>query len=135
MTPVETVQAFFRAMEDRDMDRALELADESIFYENVSLPPARGKAAFVKQMKGFEKFVEGFEVRMHAIAANGSTVLTERVDVLTVKGVPIDIWVCGTLEVRDGKITLWRDYFDWGQMTARLVTAAPKLLLSLATGR
>lgn len=135
MTPIETVEAFFRALEARDMESALALVDPTIVYENVSLPPARGMDEFVKQMKGFEKFVEGFEVRTHAIAANGSTVLTERVDVLTVKGVGIAIWVCGTFEVRNGRITIWRDYFDWGQMTKRVFGALPRILARVATGR
>lgn len=134
MTPVETVQAFFRALEDRDLERLFSLTDESILYENVSLPPARGMKAFAKQMRGFVKISNGFEVRMHAIAANGGTVLTERVDILTIKGVDLEFWVCGTLEVRDGKITLWRDYFDWGQMTKRTLLALPRILARAATG-
>ena len=39
--------------------------------------------------------------------------LTERVDVLRYRAVAVEFWVCGTFEVRDGRIALWRDYFDW----------------------
>jgi limonene-1,2-epoxide hydrolase len=34
----------------------------------------------------------------------------------------MSIWVCGTFEVRDGRITLWRDYFDIASTTAQLLT-------------
>jgi limonene-1,2-epoxide hydrolase len=33
---------------------------------------------------------------------------------------PVDsdaFWVCGTFEVRDGRITLWRDRFDYADLT------------------
>jgi hypothetical protein len=38
----------------------------------------------------------------------------------------LSFWVCGTLEVRDGKIVLWRDYFDlatfaWQALTGPLL--------------
>ena len=39
-------------------------------------------------------------------------------------------WVCGTLKVRDGKITLWRDYFDWLTLTSSLVRAIPGMLFT-----
>jgi len=135
MTPIETVQAFLRALETLDMDRAVALVDPSIVYENVSLPPARGLAQFEKTMAIFGQFVEGFRVETSAIAATGSTVLTERVDILTIKGVAVSFWVCGTFEVRNGRITVWRDYFDWRQLTFRLAAALPKIALNAVTGR
>jgi limonene-1,2-epoxide hydrolase len=39
-------------------------------------------------------------------------VLTERTDVMVFGPFILQIWVCGVFEVRNGKITLWRDYFD-----------------------
>ena len=54
----------------------------------------------------------GFEVKIHRIAVNGSSVLTERTDVLQFGPVRLQFWVCGVFEVHDGRITLWRDYFD-----------------------
>jgi limonene-1,2-epoxide hydrolase len=40
-------------------------------------------------------------------------VLTERTDVLLFGKARIQFWVWGRFEVRDGKITLWRDSFDF----------------------
>jgi limonene-1,2-epoxide hydrolase len=39
-------------------------------------------------------------------------VLTERTDVLVFGPVRLQFWVCGVFEVHNGRITLWRDYFD-----------------------
>ena len=38
--------------------------------------------------------------------------LNERTDALVFGPLRIQFWVCGVFEVRDGRITLWRDYFD-----------------------
>jgi limonene-1,2-epoxide hydrolase len=65
------------------------------------------------------------------IAANGPIVLTERVDVLSGPWVYLDIWVCGTFEVRDGRIILWRDYFDLAEATAKLAVGPVRRLLGL----
>jgi limonene-1,2-epoxide hydrolase len=55
----------------------------------------------------------GFQVKIHSIATNGNTVMTERTDVINVGSLHVGFWVCGTFQVENGKIVLWRDYFDW----------------------
>ena len=62
----------------------------------------------------------GFEVKTHRIAVNGSTVLTERTDALVFGRVRLQFWVCGVFEVTNGRITLWRDYFDMFDFTKAL---------------
>ena len=69
------------------------------------------------------------------VAVNGTTVLTERNDVLVFGPVRADFWVCGTFEVVDGKITLWRDRFDFVDFTMAFVKGAVQALLSAVSGR
>ena len=61
---------------------------------------------------------------MHHIAADGPVVLTERTDVLGVGPVRAAFWVCGTFEVHDGRITVWRDRFDFADLTWSFVRGA-----------
>jgi limonene-1,2-epoxide hydrolase len=129
--PIAVVESFLRALEQKDMERAMSHLADEIVYQNVPLPPDRGKAAVTRTFKAFERFVASFEVKMVNIAANGNVVLTERVDILSGPGLYLDIWVCGTFEVNDGKITLWRDYFDLAATTAKLVTGPFRKLLGL----
>jgi len=74
--------------------------------------PVVGPAQIKATIEGFSAGVESIEFRLDAIAADGSTVLTERLDVFTFANGRIDLPVMGTFEVRDGKIAAWRDYFD-----------------------
>jgi limonene-1,2-epoxide hydrolase len=60
-----------------------------------------------------------FELR--ALAVNGNSVLTERVDRFTINGKDIALPVMGIFELRaDGKISAWRDYFDLAQFTKQM---------------
>jgi limonene-1,2-epoxide hydrolase len=63
----------------------------------------------------------GFEVYVHAISAEGPTVLTERTDVLKFGRLRVQFWVCGRFEVHDAKIVLWRDYFDYMAVAAATI--------------
>ncbi|GAA1200809.1 limonene-1,2-epoxide hydrolase family protein [Prauserella alba] len=116
--PAAVVRAFLSALERLDIDAALGYAADDIVYQNVPLPPARGKAAFEKQMRFLARYGSGFEARVHRIAADGPVVLTERTDVLAAGPWRAEFWVCGTFEVSDGEIVLWRDYFDWTTVLA-----------------
>ena len=80
--PVEVVRAFLAALERLDIDAALDLTSPDIVYQNVPLPPARGRTAFEQQMRFLERYCTGFTAELHKIAADGSSVLTERTDVL-----------------------------------------------------
>lgn len=117
MTPsVEVVRDFLSAMDRLDVDAALAHCAPDIEYQNVPFPPARGIHAFEKQMRGMARHATGFEARIHNIAADGPIVLTERTDVLEVGAFSADFWVCGTFEVQDSKIILWRDRFDYADL-------------------
>lgn len=59
----------------------------------------------------------------HNVAGDGDTVLTERTDALLLGRIELRIWVYGRFEVRDGRITLWRDSFDWLDVTVGFLRA------------
>jgi limonene-1,2-epoxide hydrolase len=114
-----TVEIFLAAMQDHDIDAAGAALDENLVYQNVGFPTIRGRARAMKLFRGMEGRA-GFEVKIHRIAVNGSTVLTERTDALVFGRVRLQFWVCGVFEVTDGRITLWRDYFDMFDFTKAL---------------
>ncbi|WP_020668725.1 limonene-1,2-epoxide hydrolase family protein [Amycolatopsis nigrescens] len=128
--PKTTVIAFLAALEDLDIDRAMEYAADDIVYQNVPLPPARGRAAVARQLGLAARYGTGFEVRNHHIAADGPIVLTERTDVLRAGAWSAEFWVCGTFEVRDGRIVLWRDRFDWTTFLAASARGAGRAAVS-----
>lgn len=133
-TSVATVTTFLQALERLDLEAALALLADDVLYQNVSLPPARGRHAVAKQLGLFIRHVTEFRAVNHRIVGDGATVLTERTDIVTVRRFRAEFWVCGSFEVRDGKIVLWRDYFDWANLFAGAAAGAGRALVGLARG-
>jgi limonene-1,2-epoxide hydrolase len=115
-----TVEVLLSSLQNMDIDGAGAVLDDNLVYQNVGFPTIRGRVRAMKLFRAMEGRA-GFEVKVHRIAVNGSSVLTERTDVLAFGPVRLQFWVCGVFEVSDGRITLWRDYFDMWDMTKALV--------------
>jgi limonene-1,2-epoxide hydrolase len=120
-SPAEVVQTFLVALADGDFDTAFDLVDDDIVYQNVSLPTIRGKRWMAAGARKFAQRGLGFDVKIHRICETGTSVLTERTDAIMLGSYRSQFWVCGAFEVSDGKITLWRDYFDWAAILAASV--------------
>lgn len=118
-----TVEMLLSSLQAQDADGAAAVLDENLVYQNVGFPTIHGRARAVKLFRAMEGRL-GFEVKIHRIAVNGSAVLTERTDVLQLGRLRLQFWVCGVFEVHNGRITLWRDYFDMWDMTKALVRGA-----------
>jgi limonene-1,2-epoxide hydrolase len=112
-TPTAVVERFLELLAAGDLEGALQLVAPDVEYENVSLPAVHGRERMRRLFTAGYERGGGFEVYVHAISADGPTVLTERTDVLTRGQLRVQFWVCGRFDVRDGQIVLWRDYFDW----------------------
>ena len=123
MTPSETVDEFIRRVLADDLDGACALASEDIEYDNVPV----GKNVGHQAMKDFLAVMAGigevtFEV--HRQVSVGRTVMNERTDRFLKGDISADLPVAGVFEVRDGKIALWRDYFDMTTMSSQLADLA-----------
>jgi limonene-1,2-epoxide hydrolase len=123
-----TVESFLNALQDADYETADAALDDNLVYENVGLPTIRGRARAIKLFRQMDGRA-AFEVKIHRIASDGAAVLTERSDALIFGPLRLQFWVCGVFEVHDGRITLWRDYFDFFDMTKALVRGLVALAL------
>ena len=125
MTPSETVDEFIRRVLADDLDGACALTSEDIEYDNVPV----GKSVGHQAMKDFLAVMAGigevtFEV--HRQVSAGRTVMNERTDRFHVSGRQIDLPVAGVFELDgDGKICLWRDYFDYATFERQLADLTP----------
>lgn len=119
----DVVVGMLEALEAKDLDAAVDLLAEDAAWINVSLPTVRGK----RRIERFLRSLDGkshFRVHFHNVAEEGAVVLTERTDALGIGRFEQRFWVYGRFEVRDGKITVWRDSFDWGDIIVSLIRAA-----------
>ncbi len=127
-TTARIVEGFLNALQDGDYDAAEAALDDNLVYENVGLPTIHGRARAMKLFRQMDGRA-AFEVKFHRVAADGSAVLTERTDALIFGPLRLQFWVCGVFEVHDGRITLWRDYFDFFDMFKATVRGVAALVL------
>lgn len=125
---IRTVEEFLNALQEEDFDTVDASFDDNLVYENVGFSKIRGGRKTARMMRKMQGRV-GFEVKIHRVAADGSAVLTERTDALIFGPLRIQFWVCGIFEVRDGRITLWRDYFDSFDMLKGLLRGVAGLVV------
>jgi len=92
----QIVLNFIKAVNERDINRALAFLDAECFYHNIA-------------------------------ETKTGNVLTERTDRFLIKGKWVEVPVMGAFELRDGKITAWRDYFDVNQVINQWPESADSL--------
>ncbi|MGH9038346.1 MAG: limonene-1,2-epoxide hydrolase family protein [Acidimicrobiia bacterium] len=117
---IALVESFFKAWEGgtyAELRGAYDdhLADDCL-YENSGLPPCPGKAAALALIDGIQVVtdIQSITAEIRGLAAAGDLVFSERVDHhFNSQGVEnLTPSICGVMEVRQGKIAAWRDYFD-----------------------
>jgi len=120
MTPQETIKKFLAHWNAKEIDAACDMLSENVDYHNIPMEPIKGREA----SRGFLAAMgdcESIDWQLHAIAANGDTVLTERTDCFNyADGRKLAIPLMGIFKVVDGEITEWRDYFDLGEFQRQM---------------
>jgi limonene-1,2-epoxide hydrolase len=114
----QVVRDFCAAASTRDRDVLRAFFADDVVYHNIPMAPAEGIEATMAVIDMFLGMCETLAFEVHHLASEGTTVLTERTDIFTIKGKAAPLPVMGAFDVVDGKITAWRDYFDMAQVTA-----------------
>jgi limonene-1,2-epoxide hydrolase len=128
-SPIAVVERFLDAMRAKDVEGILALMSESIEWQTVPFPPQRGKASVERVLRAMARISSDIQIEVRNIAERSGTVLTERTDRVHARFLDLDLWVCGTFEVVDGKVTLWREYMDIGQLALQCLTSPLRALM------
>jgi limonene-1,2-epoxide hydrolase len=117
MDAERVVRDFCAACAQHDAEALRTFFNDDVVYHNMPMDPAVGIDATIAFIDGFFAMCKSVVFEIVHLAVHGNVVLTERVDTFTVGQVVAPLPVMGTFEVRDGKISAWRDYFDMAQAT------------------
>jgi limonene-1,2-epoxide hydrolase len=121
--PLDTVRLFLKLMEPLNYDEALKLVSDGVEYTNPPpLGTVHGPAAIRAVLEPFFGPTLENEFRILRAAAAGPVVFVERLDRHLFGDKWVELPVTGVLEVHDGKITYWRDYFDAATILSQLPT-------------
>ena len=115
MTPAETVTAFIEAIERKDIDAAVALAAPDISYENMPTDPVVGHEGLSSTLQAFLAPAGEVDWQILSQFEIGTTVVNERLDRFQIGDGWLELPIAGVFQIDDdGKIALWRDYFDMG---------------------
>lgn len=113
MTPLETVNRFIELLCAKDLDTACELVSANCEYDNVPLGKQFGPQGIKDLLGPMVAGIDEVDFVVHREVAAGNVVMNERTDRFRLGERWLDLPVVGVFEVDDdGKIALWRDYFD-----------------------
>ena len=113
----KVVSDFCKAWSRRYLDEILGYFTEDAVYHNVPVDPAKGKKAIAGVINSFLPMASHVEFRVMKSASNGNIVFNERMDIFHMGQKVVELPVAGVFEVTNGKISLWRDYFDMQMFT------------------
>ncbi len=125
--PEQVVREFFRLLALPDTKAAVELLDPEVVWRNTGLPTIKGRRVG-GMLLDTDKRGLTVDITIHHAAADGDVVMTDRTDVLRKGKWETSFWVRGTLEVRDGRITLWDDAFSWADFTRGCLVGLTRML-------
>lgn len=116
----QVVADFLASWGDHDIDKTMSYVTEDCFYHNIPLAPIKGRSTMRKFLAPFfakDGFSAPFSLTPEVlhVVAQGNLVFQERIDHYVVGKSHYDIPDVGVYEIRNGKIAVWKDYFDMGQ--------------------
>ncbi len=109
---LEVVEAFLEAFVVMDFDGALSFLADDVEYTNIPLLTVRGQAGVREVLEPFFEPIHENEFLILRKAATGPVVFLERLDRHRLDHGWRELPVNSVFEVHDGRITVWRDYFD-----------------------
>jgi limonene-1,2-epoxide hydrolase len=116
LTPDALVRQFIDALVSRDLALAATMVTADFEYDNVPMGKSFGPSALTETLSGFFSMCTGIDWEiLHQTSSgtiNDGIVMNERDDRVEIHGRWATLPVAGIFKIREGKISLWRDYFD-----------------------
>ncbi len=114
------IRDFIAAWSRLDADELVGYFTDDGVYYNMPAQPVSGRENLRKFIKGFLSSWSKTEWDVLHIVAKGDVVFAERLDRTVAGGKPVNLPCCGVFEMKNGKIAVWRDYFDMATFTRAL---------------
>ena len=86
-------------------------------YHNMPMQPVTGRKNIEQLIRGFTAAWTETRWEIRHLFAQGDVVFAERIDRTRMGDKHVDLPCAGVFELRDGKIQVWRDYFDLATYT------------------
>ena len=116
MSPEEIVNAFCETLTTKGVEESLAFIADDCVYQNMPFPAVVGPEGVRSVLAGFFETVGPVRIETLRQCSTGNLVMNERLDHFDPpQGQAFALPVSGAFEIRDGKISAWRDYFCMNQ--------------------
>jgi limonene-1,2-epoxide hydrolase len=116
----EIIRDFVTAWSRLDPKELAGYFAEDGVYHNMPMGPVGGRDSVEQLIRGFIASWTETSWEIVSMAAEGDLVFVERLDRTAAGEKTVDLPCLGVFELEDGKIKVWRDYFDLGTYTRAL---------------
>lgn len=116
----QIVRDFIGAWSRLNVDELLTYFTEDGVYYNMPIAPVSGHKQLRPFIAAFLKDWTATEWDILNLVSAGNVVIAERLDRTLVGDKAVNLPCCGVFEMQDGKIKVWRDYFDMATYTKAL---------------
>ncbi|MDP6652621.1 MAG: limonene-1,2-epoxide hydrolase family protein [Gammaproteobacteria bacterium] len=117
------VREFIAAWSNLDPVELASYFTEDGTYHNMPSGATTGRDNIQQFIAGFSRSWESTDWEIISLVADGDMVIVERLDKTVVAGSPVNLPCVGIYEMENGKIKMWRDYFDLATYTNALTAA------------
>lgn len=121
-TPGEAVLGLWRTLSARDWDGLADWVSEDCIYVDMPVGAAlaaRGPVDIVKRLQVGLRDLAGYENHDGLLVADGDTVMYEHSETWTfATGEVVELPFVTVHRVRDGRVCLWKDYWDFGTVAS-----------------
>tara|TARA_B100000315_G_scaffold239478_1_gene258311 strand:+ start:165 stop:542 length:378 start_codon:yes stop_codon:yes gene_type:complete len=114
---VQIIKDFIAAWSNLDSNELVDYFSEDGIYYNMPTQPVQGKEQLKQLIGNFISSWTKTNWDTLNIIGEGDVVIAERLDRTEVGDIKVDLPCCGVFEMEEGKIKVWRDYFDMGTYT------------------
>jgi len=122
---VAVVHDMIQAWNTMDLERVIGLFSPDGAFHSVMLEPIAGREDLREHFTPVFAQLDRVTLEVHHIGAVDGVVFVERVDDFVYRGKHSRIPVVGVIEVEDGLIREWRDYYDRASMVEAMTVPEP----------
>ena len=118
---MEVAEQMVQAWNEQDWERVYDLFAEDGILHSMMIDPIVGRENIRARLSVLAEGIEQIELQIRHAGMIDDVVVLERVDDFTYNGKHGRVPVVGVMEIENGKVTEWREYYDHKSLADTLV--------------
>ena len=119
-TQVQIIDRFHRAFAKGDFQSVMDCCTDDVVWDNVPMKPIVGKQAVLTFLEKFARGMSDPRYERKNVLERDGLVMVEGVENYVKNSKSVRVPYMAAFEIRDGKISQWRDYFDLSTVERQL---------------